>query len=316
MMFRRITYLAILLLGTSAIVVGEEPKTIRLLTIGNSFADNALKFLPGIVGATENQLIVARANLGGCTMQRHWNHVEQYEADQDDKQGRPYGKGQASLRERLERESWDVVTIQQVSWQSHDPNTFRPYAARLHDYIRKHAPQSEILLHQTWPYRVDDPRFTPENEGKEPHTQAVMHQQVRDAYHTIAKELDIGIIPSGDAMYLADTNKQWGYRPDVAFDFATAEPPSLPRQDHSLHVGWRWKKQKDGADKLQIDGHHANMAGEYLIGCVWYEVLFQQSVVDNEFIPAGLDAAYAQFLRKTAHRTVQLSKPKLEAVAK
>ena len=48
-----------------------------------------------------------------------------------------------------------------------------------------------------------------------------MYQQVRDAYHTIANELNVGILPSGDAMYLADTNRHvlrfasfsTGYRP-------------------------------------------------------------------------------------------------------
>jgi hypothetical protein len=303
-MFRRIICVAILFVGTTAISLADEAKTVRLLTIGNSFADNALKFLPGIVGATENKLIYARANLGGCTLQRHWDHVEKYEADQQDKAGSPYGNGQASLQKRLQQEPWDVVTIQQVSWQSHDPTTFRPYAGKLHAYIRRHAPQSKILLHQIWAYRVDDPRFTPQNEGKEPHTQAVMYQQVRDAYHTIANELNVGILPSGDAMYLADTNQQWGYRPDKEFNFNDAQPPALPDQTHSLHVGWRWKKQKQTTAKLHMDGHHANLAGEYLIGCVWYEVLFGQSVVDNRFVPKGLDAEYAQFLRTSAHEAV------------
>jgi hypothetical protein len=288
---------------------------VRLLTIGNSFAENALEFLPGIVGATENKLIYARANLGGCTMQRHWKHVELYEADPNDKEGSPYGKPKASLAERLQQDQWDFVTIQQVSWQSHDLNTYRPYAKKLNDYIRKHALQAEILLHQIWAYRVDDERFTPENEGKEPHTQAVMYQQVRDAYHTIANELNAGILPSGDAMYLADTDAQWGYKPDSAFDFSVAVKPSLPNQLHSLHVGWRWKKQKDESYKLVMDGHHASSAGKYLISCVWYEVLFDQNVVDNAFVPQGMDAQYAKFLRKTAHQAVRQSRGQLQQSA-
>ena len=52
-------------------------------------------------------------------------------------------------------------------------------------------------------------------------------------------------------------------------------------------------------------GHHANMAGEYLGACVCCEVLFGKSVEDNTFVPAGLDAEYAKFLRATAHRAVK-----------
>jgi hypothetical protein len=52
------------------------------------------------------------------------------------------------------------VTIQQRSISSHDVTTYRPYAANLRDYVKKHAPNAELLLHETWAYRVDDPRFS------------------------------------------------------------------------------------------------------------------------------------------------------------
>ena len=51
-----------------------------------------------------------------------------------------------------------------------------------------------------------------------------------------------------------------------------------------------------------MDGHHANMAGEYLGACVWYETFFGRSAVGNAFVPKGLDAAYAKFLQEIAHR--------------
>jgi hypothetical protein len=69
-------------------------------------------------------------------------------------------------------------------------------------------------------------------------------------------------------------------------------------------MGWQWKEQKDGSKKLVMDGHHANMAGEYLGACVWHEVLFNKSAVGNSFIPNGLDPEYAKFLQETAHRAV------------
>ena len=65
-----------------------------------------------------------------------------------------------SLRELLQSGTWDFVTIQQYSFISNDVSTYRPYARNLHDYIRKNAPGAEVVMHQTWEYRVDDPRFT------------------------------------------------------------------------------------------------------------------------------------------------------------
>ena len=275
-----------------------------MLTVGNSFADNALTYLTQIVESGGHKLVVGKANLGGCTLERHWNHVAQFEADPNDDAGSPYRGGKYSLREMLTKEEWDFVTIQQVSYKSHDPKTYQPFADNLHDYIRKYAPDATILVHQIWAYRIDDPRFTPANEGREPHTHAVMYQQVRDAYHALADRLNLRILPSGDAMYRADTDEKWGYRVDRTFDFDNASYPSLPNQTYSLHTGWTWKKQGDGTRALKLDGHHASASGKFLLGCVWYEALFNENVVSNRYLPKGMDPDYAAFLRKTAHQTV------------
>lgn len=284
--------------------VHAEPRTVRLLTVGNSFADNALTYLPKIVEADGNTLIYQRANLGGCSLERHWKHASQYIADPNDPKGKPYQKNKFSLGELLKADQWDVVTIQQYSFISHDLATYEPYAKNLYDYIKQNAPQAKVLIQQIWAYRSDDSRFKPENEGKQPHTHQVMYEQLRTACHTFAKELGINILPSGDAMYMADTDPKWGFKKDTTFDIATAIQPALPDQTHSLHSGWAWRKQKDGSFKLGMDGHHAGKAGNYLIGCVWYEVLFDSSVVNNSYVPEGLDADYAAFLRETAHKTV------------
>lgn len=284
------------------------PQTLRLLTIGNSFADNALKYLPQIAEAAGHQLIVGRANLGGCTLERHWRHAAAYDKDPGGKEGSPYGGGKQSLHGLLTKEPWDVVTLQQVSIKSHDPATYQPYADDLYARVRRLAPQARILAHQIWAYRVDDPRFVPANKGKEPHTHQEMYSQVRAAYHQLAHHLKIGILPSGDAMYLADTDAKWGYRPDSSFDRSLAQYPQLPDQSHSLHRGWYWKKDGNGNQVLGMDGHHANAAGEYLIGCVWFEVLFGENVENNTFTPKPLDAAYASFLRRTAHQACEALK--------
>lgn len=285
--------------------VRAETKPISVLTLGNSFAENALEYLPELAGSAGLPLIIGRANLGGCSLERHWNHVVAFEKDPGSKDGSPYGKGTRSLDAMLKSRDWDFITIQQVSIKSHDLTTYSPYAEKLYQYIRDRAPKSKILVHQIWAYRVDDRRFIPQNEGKEPHTHREMYHQVRAAYHKVAADLDLGILPSGDAMFLADTDPEWGYRPDPEFDFENALYPALPDQSHSLHVGWSWRKLKDSENRvLKMDGHHASRAGEYLLGCAWFEKLLGESVIENSFVPKGMDSAYAKFLRQTAHTAV------------
>lgn len=54
-----------------------------------------------------------------------------------------------------------------------------------------------------------------------------------------------------------------------------------------------------------MDGHHANIAGEYPGACVWYEVLLGKGGVQISFVPKGLDAGSAKFRRETADRVVK-----------
>ena len=279
-------------------------KTVRLFTVGNSFSGNATRFLPSLAKAGGQTLVLGTASVGGAPLALHWGKAEAHEKDPQDPEGLYGTKKKEGLRELLRGEKWDYVTIQQASIKSHDLETYRPYAKQLHDYIRSNAPGAKVLVHQTWAYRVDDPRFAGRPKAGEPTTQEEMYQQLTRAYRTIASELRTRVIPVGDAFHLADTDPKWGYRPDAMFSAKTATSPALPDQSHSLHVGWKWSKPADGKPSLQMDGHHANDAGQYLGACVFYEVLFGESVEENSFVPKGLDPEYARFLRQTAHRAV------------
>jgi hypothetical protein len=281
----------------------KKARTVRLLTVGNSFSQNATRFLGSLTTSAGNVLIHHQAAIGGATLAQHWEKVELHEKDPQDKRGF-YGT-KFSLKQELLAEPWDYVTIQQASIRSHDVATYRPYARQLHDFIKKHTPRAEVLVHQTWAYRRDDPRFAVKAPTPgEPATQEEMYHLLTRSYQTIAGELGARLIPVGDAFHLADTDPRWGFRPDTMFDVKKAKPPALPDQTHTLHVGWRWTKNKEGKDALSIDGHHASDAGQYLGACVWYEVLFGETVVGNPFLPKGMDAAYARFLQETAHRAV------------
>lgn len=304
-------------------VIAGEAKTVRILTIGNSFSRNATNYLDELAAAGGHTLIHQPLVIGGASFQVHADKAKKHEANPADKagiyapavapaageataKGKPVDKPGRGLKEHLTAEKWDYVTIQQASIKSHDLATYQPHAGWLRDYITQHAPQAKLLVHQTWAYRKDDPRFTkPSGKAGEPKTQEEMYRGLTEAYDKIAAELGGKIIPVGDAMYAADTDAKWGYQVDASFDPKTAQQPALPNQAHSLHKGWQWAKAK-GSEKivLGMDGHHANLAGEYLGACVWYEVLFGESAVGNAYVPKGLDADYARFLQETAHRAV------------
>lgn len=57
-------------------------QTIRLLTIRNGVADNALMYLDELARITSDVCFsIGRANLGGCSLEKHWNlaqHTDRY----------------------------------------------------------------------------------------------------------------------------------------------------------------------------------------------------------------------------------------------
>lgn len=288
----------------------EARESLAVLTIGNSFADDATAFLPEMAKAGDKDLVIFRANLGGATMERHATHLRAFTADPNDPKGKPYrnrvhpktGERQDfSLPEALEAYAWDVVTIQQVSHLSFRPETFHPFVDELITAIRRHAPQAEIVIHEIWAYR-EDHEFFQKGDGFTPRA---MYERVSAAYRQLAKEKGLRLLVVGDAFNLARQTRCWSFKPDDELDLSAFNEGELPSQENSLNVGWFWRKGEDGeAPKLHLDAIHSNQAGRYLGASVWYLTLFGEDRVPDDFVPNGLDRLDAASLRQLAEAAV------------
>ncbi|HVJ45419.1 MAG TPA: DUF4886 domain-containing protein, partial [Luteolibacter sp.] len=83
--------LSLLAICAGSVFAKEAPKNqIKLLTIGNSFANDATAYLPAMAKAGGKDLLLFRANLGGCSFERHARHLKAYEADPANPEGSPY----------------------------------------------------------------------------------------------------------------------------------------------------------------------------------------------------------------------------------
>lgn len=288
-----------LLLFLVLCVAPAMARTLRLFVVGNSFSNNATHYLPDLAKAGGHELIMAKASTGGCSLERHWNALAADLADPADAKGKIYaGK---SLRENLGADPWDVITLQQYSMLSPDPDTYRPFARKLYEQLKALRPGAEIVLHQTWAYRVDAAKFGQTAAGRNAADNREMWEKSRVAYQQTARELGVRLIPTGDAFWRVNSDPQWSYRPDDQFDAKQAVKPALPAQTHSLHVGYRWGKD----DKLGKDANHANVAGEYLGALVWYGFLFGESPEQLAFVPPGIEPEFAAHLRKIAWQVVR-----------
>jgi hypothetical protein len=296
----------LLILAAIVVVLVSQPMTppaearsLRLFLVGNSFSENATTYLPQIVKEGGNELVIGHAEAPGYTMQQHWEAVEASQTNPNDSKGKIYGG--KSLRELLSAGTWDIVTIQQASISSAYLDSYHPYAQKLYDFIKKLQPNAEVVMHETWPYRSDSRDFSyVAANGVQAGNDREMFEKLLMAYHTVAAELGVRLIPVGEAFWRVNSDPQWGYKKDANFDFAKPVFPNLPDQTHSLNVGYRW----EGQTKLGFDSHHANEAGKYLGGLVWYGVLFNESPEKITFVPAGVPANFAAHLREVAARVV------------
>lgn len=167
----------------------------EILAIGNSFSQDATRYLHRIARAAGVSLNITNLYIGGCSLERHYRNMLSGERAymlecNGEKTGFP-----VSLEEALYNRKWDVVTIQQVSSQSIDPETFKPYIFTLSDMIREYAPKAKLLLHETWFYEKESYRLTQELGFP---SETTMLEKIQAAYRQIAAEIGAdGVIPSG-----------------------------------------------------------------------------------------------------------------------
>lgn len=285
--------------ATTNYSTGNESDTLRLFLIGNSFSQNAGRYLPQLASEGNHPLVIGRAEIGGCSLKKHWELAELAEKNPDDSKGKPYnGK---SLRMLLSKGTWHVVTMQQYSLHSGDISTFMPYARKLYDFIKSIQPQAQIVFHQTWAYRSDSKDFSLIGENRSAKNADEMFVKLRESYNTVASELGIKVMPVGDAFQKVSSSRKWGFKPDLKFDFSDPVYPNLPNQANSLHRGYYWDKMQ----KLGFDSHHANEAGCYLGSLVWYTFLFGESPEKLKFAPPEVSPDFAGYLKKVAKSVVK-----------
>ncbi|WP_294433250.1 DUF4886 domain-containing protein [uncultured Victivallis sp.] len=271
----------------------------NILTIGNSFTDSLELYFPAAVQSARCDLHFERANFGGCELARHWSYIE---AEERDVRCRIY-QGGRKLRSILELRAWDVVTIQQASHDSWRPETFQPWAGNIIAYVKKHAPQAEVVIQQTWAYRADHPQLLPGSEWGV--SQDEMYERLTENYTKLARDYKLRIIPTGYAVQLTRRNSE---RKFVNYDPALIDTlawPDLPSQAGDVVGQCSWRKNPDtGELYLNRDLIHLNPRGQYLQACVWFAMLYGKKVSEIRLVPAELANSDVKFLQETAQQAV------------
>ncbi|MEA2012352.1 MAG: DUF4886 domain-containing protein [Verrucomicrobiota bacterium] len=274
----------------------------KVLTIGNSFSGNATKYMLELLEADgKDDLHIGRADLGGCSLKKHWNLVEQCELLPEVKPYHFHFLGQdfieMSLKDVLIHADWDFVTLQQVSHHSWQPETYVPYIDRLYELIRELAPQAQPVIHQTWAYRVDSDMFFDEHNLN----QAKMYTKLIKTYADTAERLHCPILPCGLAVHKA--RQDMHFEKDEDYDYENPTPLELPDQNRSLIGGYYWAtgNTPSGNAELHMDYRHLNDKGCYIANAVWYEMFTGRKIADNTFSPDCVNSEELAIFQRVAH---------------
>ncbi len=169
----------------------------KILCIGNSFSEDATRYIHQIARADSIKIKVANLYIGGCSLYEHFKNI-MTDAPKYDFQINGYSTAiYTSIKTALLSDQWDYITLQQVSRQSISFDTFQPYLDELSAYVKKYAPNSKQILHQTWAYRPECDTMT--NLGYSCHED--MFKDIEIAYKKAAEAIGTDIIiPSGALM--------------------------------------------------------------------------------------------------------------------
>lgn len=226
------------------------PKSLKVLAIGNSFSEDATKYLYQVAKAEGvEEVVIGNLFVGGCTLKMHAGYIKSGEAKyRYDKcvNGEWEKTPETTLLTGLQDEAWDVITMQQGSVDSGLVDTHQPYLDELVAYVRQNSknPNAKLYWHMTWAYQEGSTHKAFPTYGN---SQMTMYYGIVNVVQKVIEpnENFHGIIPVGTVIQ--------NLRGSI--------------------IG----------DKLTRDGYHLNDLGRVAAAYTWYAVLADQKLQDAKY---------------------------------
>lgn len=247
----------------------------NILAIGNSFSQDATRYLHAVMLSGGVAGRVVNLYIGGCSLEQHWRNAQTDSAGYlYELNGESTGR-YVSIAQALAEGGWDVITLQQASHDSGLERTYFPYLEELLAYVRRAAPKARVLLHETWAYERDSthPQFPRYHCD-----QAEMYASLRGAYAAAAQRCGLDMLPCGDVVQAVRGRAPFVY--------------------------------EAGGLSLCRDGFHMSLTyGRYLLAAVWYETLTGRSIYSSSYAPCAplapegesVDGAALNVIRAAVH---------------
>ena len=201
---------------TTAPTDGTKPalfagNSLKILAIGNSFSNDTTEFLYDIAQAEGlTDIVIGRLYIGSCSLERHAGNAQSGKAEYDyykNTTGKWVKTENATLLQGIQDEDWDIITLQQSSGKSGQPETYGENLKGLIAYVQEHKtnPNAKLVWHMTWAYQADSTHADFANYGGD---QMTMYNAIINAVkeQVIPNENFVAVIPAGTAVQNARTS--------------------------------------------------------------------------------------------------------------
>ena len=284
----------------------------KILLIGNSYSSHWTDELCGLLNAAGHKDVrVSNVYYSGCTFEKHWNWYVNKEENyklQTIKDGvrtidKPVGLEYCLSAEK----DWDIISFQQTNRYGYSKdggeahrNSIKAHLPQLYDLVHSRFPNAKYYWLQSWAHEIRQ-----SDEGskgvKDLDAQLAASAIFRNVGKEVCAEYGFTGVPCGDAWELI--------RHDPIF-YEKGEGDFPVRSLHTrIYEGSKYKGMLTNKD-LSHDGNVGG--GQYLNGCVWFEMITHKSVIGNSFRPhydyQGLDMHLnekkIEMLQNAAHQAV------------
>ena len=170
----------------------------NILSIGNSFSQDAQRYLHQIAKADGVELNAFNLYIGGCSLAQHYRNMLSEERLYSLEMNGSSTGFNVCLKEALLNREWDVITLQQASLYSPEYSTYQPYLEKVAEYVRLCAPKAKIVIHQTWAYEQDSDLLK-NAVGNSDYRD--MLRDIKASYQKAAQDVNADcVIPSGEVL--------------------------------------------------------------------------------------------------------------------
>ena len=224
----------------------------KIVSIGNSFSEDAQAYLHALAVQRGIDLTTVNLAIGGCSLQTHHGNVTHNNANYlYGINGGAWAENLVTIKEILETEQFDAVTLQQVSGLSGQYETYQPYLNELAAYVKALQPGADLYFHRTWAYEWgsphgDFPRYDCDQDK--------MYAAICEASASACLVTGAALIPAGDVV-------QTLRRTVPAFDY------------------------KNGGESLCRDSFHMSLTyGRFAVALTWLATLSGKPVQPMPFM--------------------------------